>query len=275
MKKQLTILFITIVCLLFGLHYLLFINLEFTKNDYIFAFLLLVPAILFSAYTFMLIAFEPKESQDKMLEHLIKESLHEINLPISTIEANIKMLKTKLKDEKDIKRADRIKEALERLKRLYKMLSYNIKKDILEIEKEEFFLNDLVQERAEFFKEFKRNVFILNLKPLRVKADKIGLEQVIDNILENAMKYSKKGSAIEIGIEGAVLSIKDNGIGIEESKLPLIFQRYYQSDSAFTGEGIGLSIVKRYCDNEGIALKIESKKGLGTKVILDFKNLKV
>ncbi len=271
MKKQLTVLFIVIVFLLFGLHYLLFIKLEFAKDDYILAFLLLIPAILFSAYAFTIIAFEPKESQDKMLEHLIKESLHEINLPISTIEANIKMLEKNLQDEKDQKRAKRIKEALERLKRLYKMLAYNIKKEILQIEKEKFRVDELVKNRVEFFKSLNRNLFILNLKPLTVKADKIGLEQAIDNIIENAMKYSKKGSPIEIGTEGSILYIKDNGIGIDENQLPLIFQRYYQSDSRYEGEGIGLSIVKRYCDRENIILKIESKKGLGTKVILNFK----
>lgn len=273
MKFWLIIIFTLIVTLLFALHHIFFINLMFIKNDYAFAFILLIPAILFSAYVFTTIALESKESQDKLLEHLIRESLHEINLPISTIEANIKMLKAKLEDEKSIKRAKRIEEALDRLKRLYNLLAYNLKREIYEIEKEEVELDKLVKNRVEFFKELNRNSFELSLKALKIKVDKIGLEQTVDNIIENAMKYSKKDTTIKITIDGTKLIIQDSGIGIEDSELSLIYQRYYQSDDNFTGEGIGLSIVKRYCDKESIGLKIESKKGVGTKVILDFKRV--
>lgn len=273
MKFWLILIFTFIVTLLFELHHIFFLNLKFIQNDYELAFLLLIPAILFSAYVFTTIALESKESQDKLLEHLIRESLHEINLPISTIEANIKMLKRSLESEKDRKRAIRIEEALDRLKRLYNLLAYNLKKEIYEIEKEEIELNKLIQNRVEFFKELNRNNFELNLTPLKIKADRIGLEQTIDNIIENAMKYSKKDTTITITIDGTKLTIKDNGIGIDDSELSLIYQRYYQSDDNFTGEGIGLNIVKRYCDKEGIGLKIESKKGIGTKVILDFKRV--
>ena len=273
MKFWLILIFTFIVALLFELHHIFFINLEFIQNDYALAFILLIPAILFSAYVFTTIALESKESQDKLLEHLIRESLHEINLPISTIEANIKMLKAKLDNEKDIKRAKRVEEALERLKRLYNLLAYNLKREIYEIEKEDIELDKLLKNRVEFFKELNRNNFELNLTPLKIKSDKIGLEQTIDNIIENAMKYSQKDSTIKIFINGTKLIIQDSGIGIEDSELSLIYQRYYQSDDNFTGEGIGLSIVKRYCDKEGIGLKIESKKGIGTKVILDFKRV--
>ena len=183
------------------------------------------------------------------------------------------MLKAKLEDEKSVKRAKRIEEALDRLKRLYNLLAYNLKREIYEIDKEEIELDKLVKNRVEFFKELNRNSFELDLATLKIKADKIGLEQTIDNIIENAMKYSKKDTTIKITIDGTKLIIQDSGIGIEDSELSLIYQRYYQSDNNFTGEGIGLSIVKRYCDKESIGLKIESKKGIGTKVILDFKRV--
>ncbi len=274
MKTQAYILFVAIIGLLFALHYTLYIHLSFIQNDYYFAFLLLIPAILLSAYIFTMIVSEAKESQDRALEHLIKESLHEINLPIATIEANIQMLEKSIKEQKSITKINRIKEALKRLKRLYNLLSYNIKKEILEIEKENISLDKLIKQRVEFFKNFNRNSFILNLEPLEIYTDKIGLEQIIDNIIENAMKYSNKNSAITISLKDTVLIIEDRGIGIDESELPYIYQRYYQAQDSSKGEGIGLSIVKRFCDKEGINLKIESKKGIGTKVILDFKKLK-
>jgi len=270
MKKELFLLFNVIVVLLFLLHYTLFVHLTFVKNDYTYAFILLIPAILVSSYIFTVIASEVKESQDKKLEHLIKESLHEINLPISTIEANIEMLNRKLKDEKSITRINRIKKALKRLKRLYNLLSYNLKKEVLQIEKEEFDLSLLIKERVEFFQALNRNSFILELKKLKIYVDKIGLEQAIDNIIENAMKYSNRDGNIKITIKDNKLTIQDSGIGIDENEMQLVFQRYYQSDNSNSGDGIGLSIVKKYCDSEGIGLYIQSKKGVGTKVELDF-----
>jgi len=271
MKYWNAILFVAIEFLLFGLHYIFFEHLWFIQNDYILAFFLIIPAIIFIAYVWTLIASQEQESQNEMLEHLIKESLHEINLPIATIDANIQMLKRKLKDDKDIKRAQRIAESLDRLKRLYSHLSYNIKREVVPIEKEIFDLKELVTAKVEFFASLNRNKFVLNLKPMKIFADKIGLEQVVDNIIENSMKYSDKNRKIEISIEETKLIIKDYGIGIDENELSMIYQRYYQSDNKFIGDGIGLSIVKRYCDTEGIGLKIESKRGQGTSVELDFK----
>ncbi len=260
--------------LLFILHYALIAYIEFINSDYFMAFFLLIPAILIVGYIFTIIVSDAKESQDKMLEHLVKESLHEINLPISTIEANIQMLQKSLKEEKDKKRILRVQEALKRLKRLYNLLSYNIKKEILDIEKEEFFLDKLVQERVDFFRELNRNRFLVELEATKVYTDKIGFEQVIDNIIENAMKYSNRDTPISVILKDSVLIIKDRGIGIDESQIPYIYQRYYQAQESSIGDGIGLNIVKRFCDSEGIKLKIESKKGIGTKVILDLKEVK-
>ncbi len=270
MKWWFFALFVVIVALLFGLHALIYFSFSFSSRSYVVALLLLTPAILFSAYLFLNIVIEPKESQDKKLEHLIKESLHELNLPIATIKANIEMLKRAEEDRKKIKRIKRVETALERFKRLFDTLAYNLKREILPIEKEVVAVDKVVNERIEFFKELKRNSFILYLEPLTLTLDKIGLEQVLDNIIENAIKYSSKETRIEIELKAKKLHIRDYGIGIEASDLPLIYQRYYQGDKEFSGEGIGLAIVRRYCDSEGIRLKIESQKGRGTEVILDF-----
>jgi signal transduction histidine kinase len=182
------------------------------------------------------------------------------------------MLSKKL-DSKDLKKANRIISSLDRLKRLYSHLSYNIKKEILPIQKEEINLKEFIEDRVAFFKEFNRNRFLIEVKPLLLLTDKIGLEQTIDNIIENAMKYSNKDSLISIYTDNKKLIIQDRGKGIEQSELSLIYQRYYQEDSTNLGEGIGLSIVKSFCDSNLINLKIESSKGVGTKVILDFKNI--
>jgi len=257
------------------LFYYLFNFAEPFKENLLLSFFAITPAILLIGYILFNFIIEPKVVQDRVLNHLIRETLHEINLPISTIEANIKMLEKSEENQKKLVKLRRIKEAINRLKRLYSQLNYNIKKEIMSIEQERVLLNKLIEERVEVFKDFNRNRFNKELSELEILVDKIGLEQVIDNILENAMKYSSKEQPIDVVIKDSKLIIKDRGIGIGEDELSLIYQRYYQEKHTNCGEGIGLSIVKRYCDNNNIELKIESKKGEGTVVILDFKLKKI
>jgi len=211
----------------------------------------------------------PKQEMDAKFTHLSREILHELNLPLSTIEANTTMLKKTLSDEKAQRRLSRIDAASVRLKRLYDELSYTINKEIYNIEKEAFSLPVLIGERVEVLKELGRNPFVLELSDITLFADRIGFEQMIDNLLSNAMKYSSKESPIKISMQGNELLIEDQGIGMHEGELVRIFERYYQSDQNHKGEGIGLALVKAYCDESRIAIAILSDPGRGTTVKLD------
>lgn len=265
--------FLVLEVLLFLFHNFLLNGFEPFKGEYLLSFLATIPAIIAVGYILFNYLLEPKRSQDKALESIIKETLHEINLPISTIEANSKMLSKSLDSSRDLKRVYRIEGSLIRLKRLYEQLRYNIKKDILPIDKELVDLKDLVNCRVEYFRELNRNSFRLNLDSLIVKIDKIGFEQALDNVIENSMKYSKKDSEIVISIDKYRVIVEDYGVGIAEDELSLIYQIYYRNTQDGSGEGIGLSIVKEYCDKSNILVKIESKKWVGTKVIFDFKSI--
>ncbi|MEJ2437076.1 MAG: ATP-binding protein, partial [Sulfurovaceae bacterium] len=107
----------------------------------------------------------------------------------------------------------------------------------------------------------------------QILTDKIGFEQVIDNLLSNAMKYSKRDSKITITLKDGKIEIEDEGIGIDETEMLHIHELYYQGNSESEGKGIGLAIVKKFCDKNGIDFAIYSKKDQGTKVILDLKIL--
>ncbi len=267
--KSLIILLVISIGLLFGLHYLLFEKLD----NYLFAFLLLLPAIFIISYVIVSSVKDIINKQTQTLKSVLDETMHEINLPISTIEANIKMLQNSINEEKSLIRVERVKKAIKRLKRLYDILNYNLKKDILEIKREYIDISLIVKDRVEYFKELNRNRFDVDLNHLFVAIDKIGFEQAIDNIIENAMKYSKKEDKIEISIKDNSLIIRDYGIGIDGNSLVKIFNRYYQADSSNDGKGIGLWIVKEFCDREEIDLKIVSEPNNGTKVILDFSKI--
>ena len=215
----------------------------------------------------------PKAELDANLSQLSSEILHELNIPLSTIKANTTLLKKRSEDEKSLQRLERIEASSVRLERLYKELVYSINKEINPVEKEHFSLKKLLQERIEVFEAFDRNSFSLTIDDLQLNADKIGFEKMVDNILMNAMKYSDKGSSIAITVQNNVLSIIDKGIGMDETQLLKVYERYYQADSRLKGEGIGLALVKAYCDTEGITIDIKSKKQQGTSVLLNLDEL--
>ncbi|AKF25880.1 histidine kinase [Sulfurovum lithotrophicum] len=218
----------------------------------------------------------PKAQLDANLSHLSSEILHELNIPVATIKANASMLKKHLQEEeRSLKRLERIEASSDRLERLYEELVYSIQKEIHPIEKEEVTLYHLLHERIEAFKSFGRNSFHLDVGEMKIRVDRIGFEKMIDNLLMNAMKYSDKTSLISVVLDGNVLTISDEGVGMDEAELLKVYERYYQSDRKKEGKGIGLALVKAYCNDEGIGIQIKSKKGEGTSVLLDLSGVHV
>jgi signal transduction histidine kinase len=273
MKKQ-----ILLATLLYSLSITLLLTLLYTlinhQIGFIIASLIVVAISLAFGYILNSYILSQKFKIDENLLHLTKEILHELNIPISTIQANSSMLKRTLKDnEKALKRLSRIDDSTKRLTRLYSELIYSIKKEIHTIEKESVELEKLIKERVAVLSLQNRNHFKLEIEPLIVTVDKIGFEKMLDNILINAMKYSSRDKTIYITLKDNILSIKDQGIGMDETELISIFERYYQNDHNIGGEGIGLALVKAYCDNEKIKIWISSQKGKGTTVSFDLCSL--
>ena len=211
---------------------------------------------------------------NRFLDLLLKDTLHELNIPLSVIKANLQMLQKDDNDPKMQKRLERIALASDDLYRLYKEVDYYIKKEIHQEVREEFSLDELVETVIKKQKEITPNVPIehKNLH-VRVYADRHGLSKVIANLLNNATKYNQNDHPIQIVFEGTCLRIQDRGIGMSEAELFLAFNRYYQADTTKEGYGIGLSLVKAYCDESGILLRINSLKNHGTEVVLGLSRL--
>lgn len=226
-------------------------------------------------YVLTTLIFAPSKKMENTLITLTNEIIHELNIPLSTIKANTTLLKKNTEDEKTLKRLERIDDASLRLQRLYDELVYTLSKEIHEIEKETFDIQHTIEERVSFFKEQGRNDFEVLVKPYAVIADKIGFEQMVDNIISNAMKYSEKTSLISIALHDDVLTVEDKGVGMSASELLRVHERYFQGDEKTTGKGIGLSLVKAYCDSENIAMQIQSEKNVGTQVLLNLSKVHV
>lgn len=97
--------------------------------------------------------------------------------------------------------------------------------------------------------------------------------------MDNAIKYTHKGSVLIIVEKNKVapevnVTIEDTGIGISQEFMDQMYKPFTQEDRGYTrsceGNGLGLSLVKKYCELNGITIEVESKKGIGSKFILNF-----
>ena len=226
-------------------------------------------------YVLSALIFAPKKQMEDTLTSLTNDIIHELNIPLSTIKANTAMLKKNMEDEKSLKRIRRIEDASVRLKKLYDELVYSIHKEMHTIEKERFNVQDLVEERVSVFQEQKRNPFVLTMEFYEIEVDKIGFEQMFDNLISNAMKYSSKERSITVTLNSHKLSVKDEGVGMSPTELLRMHERYYQADANKDGEGLGFALVKAYCDEEGIEIYIHSEKDVGTNVDLNLSKVHV
>lgn len=108
--------------------------------------------------------------------------------------------------------------------------------------------------------------------PLNIKADRRTLRRVLDNLIGNAIRYSNHGGAVHVRaartMAGVLVEVIDQGIGIPEKELPLLFQKFYQGDTLVkrsgAGTGLGLYIAKEIVEAHGGTIGVESKPGVGS-----------
>ncbi|MBQ4650660.1 MAG: PAS domain-containing protein [Firmicutes bacterium] len=115
-------------------------------------------------------------------------------------------------------------------------------------------------------------------EPSEITAVEYILDEIVYNIVENAIKYNKPGGTVDVSVRNigtnCIFTVKDTGIGIPESAQPRVFERFYRVDKSHSkqigGTGLGLSIVKHavgYLDGE---ISLESEEGKGTTVTVIF-----
>jgi len=229
---------------------------------------------LFVGYYLAVIILEPFFIQYDKMDKEAKNTLHEMNIPVATIKANTQMLQKSIKDEKNQKKLTRILSSCDTLIELYNELDYGLKDTISTIKDEQFDLLPTIQKiSSEFSDIFTTASINIDIPSTIVKTDRIGFEKVVRNLVENALKYSMQRQEINISYKNNILKIQDYGIGMDSIEILNIYERYYQIDKETKGYGIGLNLVKQFCDNHKIAISIDSIKNQGTTISLNLQNI--
>jgi two-component system OmpR family sensor kinase len=214
---------------------------------------------------------KPMRDSIMLLDRFIKDTTHELNTPLSAILTNIEMMDTDVMVEKNKKKLNRINIAAKTVSQLYRDLTYLTLEQEKRHEKIEIELQSLIRDRIEYFTALantKQLHFELDLENVIIYADKQKITRVIDNLISNAIKYNIRKGTIGIRLRIGRLEIWDTGVGIDEEKIPFIFDRYMRFNQSEGGFGVGLSIVKKILDEYNIHIEVYSKEGSGTRMII-------
>src|SRR6266487_1962878 len=220
---------------------------------------------------------------DQVRSDFVANVSHELRTPLSILRGYIETLVDNPKTSREeLSRILRVMERhskrlgllVEDLLSLAQLESSNTTLEIGQVRLSELFDHVL--------RDWKRKLGEKNLKVLvdlppdapLIVADETRLQEVLYNLLENAVKYSRENG--EIRLQAArrrseiVLSVSDDGIGINKNDLPRIFERFYRADKARSrelgGTGLGLAIVKHIAQLHGGRVEAESEPGRGTSI---------
>ena len=220
--------------------------------------------------------------QDEHKNDFIKIANHELKTPVTTIKGYVQLLKKMRGDSEDkflVNSLNTIENQVNKLNLLIGDLLdiSRIESGKLPLVKDNFSLLKLVTETIEDIKasepSHRINFELRHASDIEVFADKDRITQVLNNLLTNAIKYSPTAQNVDVELyikdNSAVLSVQDFGIGMDESELEHIFERFYRVSGAdevtFPGFGIGLFIVKDIVERHQGKTWVKSEKNKGSK----------
>ncbi len=212
-----------------------------------------------------------------MQKRFIQDITHELKTPITAIRGQIDVaFRRKRSDSEYRKILESTSDEMDRLGKIVENLLMLARFESMEIKltKEDV---DLYFTAAKAVKNLrllakKRGIKLsMSGESLLVFGDEMYLESLAVNLIENALKYTKPGGAVEVRTHKrgvlAAISVKDSGIGIGKSDKLHIFDRFYRADKSRSAEGygLGLSIVRSVAEAHGGAVSVKSKAGQGSE----------
>ncbi|WP_299034444.1 cell wall metabolism sensor histidine kinase WalK [uncultured Anaerococcus sp.] len=208
---------------------------------------------------------------------------HELKSPLTSINGYAELISTGIAKDEDIKKfaqiifdeGNRLLEIIDDILRLSKLdeKGLDLAKSYVDVKEEMDAIIDKFRQKSN-----KRNIQVTNnLTTYRVYTVKSLFVDLLSNIYENAIKYNKEGGSIEISsilIDRSMrIFIKDTGIGIKNSDIKRVFERFYVADKSrdrkVKSTGLGLSIAKHIADSLDFKLDLESRFGEGSTFIIE------
>lgn len=225
--------------------------------------------------TFMNVTERRHLAQSK--DDFISIASHELKTPVTALKASLQLLQKKgmnLTDDTKMRLIDQSVQSLNKLTDLINDLldTSRLEHGHLKIDKKIFTISELFEEcRANFTQHTERKITFEGIIHQKIVADRQQIEQVMINLINNAVKYAPESDIIIMARmwneKEIMISVKDNGPGIPKEKLSRLFERYYRTDyqgQKFSGLGLGLFICADIIKNHGGLIGVESEPGHGS-----------
>ncbi len=229
--------------------------------------------------------FRRLEDGDRQRRELVSNISHDLRTPLSSIQGYVETVLVRGEALEPAARATHLRTALRHVEVLGKRIA-----DLFELSKldagreqpkhEVFCLAELLQDVVQNYRlAAQQRGVALSLSAgshmqAKVRADIAMIERVLQNLIDNALRYTAQGGTVALAIENRdefmQISVSDTGRGIETQHLPHIFERYWRAtdaeeSGAATSSGLGLAIVKRILDLHGSVVRVHSEFTRGTR----------
>lgn len=213
---------------------------------------------------------------EEMKDDFVSNMTHELKTPIAIAYSANDALLNYDNDNDPLKKVTYLNIANRQLKRLGELVENILamsmeRRKTLRLQQETIILRPFVEEIAAAQRMRTEKEIIINVnmdKDASVEADKTHLGNVLNNLIDNAIKYSGDRVTITISGDYSAISVKDNGIGIPTKSIPFLFNKFYRvphgNRQDVRGYGIGLYYVRSILDKMGWDIEVRSKEGEGS-----------
>ena len=221
-----------------------------------------------------------EENLKQVKKDFFDNASHELKSPITSIIGYSQLVSSGIvNDNKEIIEYNKkiYKEASRMNSILYDMLNIAELEQGYPVKKEDVNLKKLVLEILDAYKtkiEAKNIHLDLQIDDVKINSDIRLIDEMLRNLIDNAIKYNKENGKITINLTEKSFLISDTGIGIKKENQSRIFERFFMEDKARSkengGTGLGLAIVKHIIETLGYKIEVNSKVNVGTKFIIYF-----
>ena len=227
-------------------------------------------AMVIIAWILSKLFMKPVHERILQIERFVNDITHELNTPITSLSMSTDQALTAGNcTQKTLKNISISTKQLYDIYRSLTYLNFDHKEEIAE----PLDLKDVLEKSIAYYRplaEIKQIEFEVALEETKYVIPNSQLKLLLGNLIGNAIKYSPQKSTVMISLKDRILTIKDEGIGIEPDKQKEIFDKFKRGTAYSGGFGVGLSIVKSICDKYGIKIALYSKKDEGTAFTLKF-----